>query len=107
MTALLEIGAVGRAFGGVYAVRDVAMTVAEGETRAVIGPNGAGKSTLFNLISSVAPRATGVSSTPSARIDRKARAPAAARSSSPWSSTSTIWYPAADKVCSTPAASSA
>ncbi|WP_433479075.1 ABC transporter ATP-binding protein [Spirillospora sp. CA-142024] len=51
MTTLLEIGSVGRAFGGVYAVRDVAMTVAEGETRAVIGPNGAGKSTLFNLIS--------------------------------------------------------
>ncbi|MFD0689338.1 ABC transporter ATP-binding protein [Actinomadura fibrosa] len=51
MTALLEIGSVGRAFGGVYAVRDVSMAVAEGETRAVIGPNGAGKSTLLNLVS--------------------------------------------------------
>ncbi|MGI8329271.1 ABC transporter ATP-binding protein [Actinomadura scrupuli] len=47
---LLEIDDVGKAFGGVYAVRDVSLTVAEGETRAVIGPNGAGKSTLFNLI---------------------------------------------------------
>ncbi|MFI0480705.1 ABC transporter ATP-binding protein [Actinomadura sp. 9N215] len=51
MTTLLEIGSLSRAFGGVYAVRDVTMRVAEGETRAVIGPNGAGKSTLFNLIS--------------------------------------------------------
>ncbi|MEV5830620.1 ABC transporter ATP-binding protein [Spirillospora sp. NPDC052242] len=51
MTPLLTIDGAGRAFGGVYAVRDVSMTVAEGETRAVIGPNGAGKSTLFNLIS--------------------------------------------------------
>ncbi|RSN67109.1 MULTISPECIES: ABC transporter ATP-binding protein [Actinomadura] len=50
MTPLLTIDGAGRAFGGVYAVRDVSMTVAEGETRAVIGPNGAGKSTLFNLI---------------------------------------------------------
>ncbi|TNY36010.1 ABC transporter ATP-binding protein [Thermomonospora catenispora] len=48
---MLQIDSVSRAFGGVYAVRDVSLTVAEGETRAVIGPNGAGKSTLFNLIS--------------------------------------------------------
>jgi branched-chain amino acid transport system ATP-binding protein len=48
---MLRIDSVSRAFGGVYAVRDVSLTVAEGETRAVIGPNGAGKSTLFNLIS--------------------------------------------------------
>jgi branched-chain amino acid transport system ATP-binding protein len=51
MTPLLHIDDVGKAFGGVYAVRDVSLSVAEGETRAVIGPNGAGKSTLFNLIS--------------------------------------------------------
>ncbi|MBC9718774.1 ABC transporter ATP-binding protein [Streptomyces sp. TRM66268-LWL] len=48
---LLRIEDVSRAFGGVYAVRDVSLSVAEGETRAVIGPNGAGKSTLFNMIS--------------------------------------------------------
>jgi branched-chain amino acid transport system ATP-binding protein len=51
MTPLLHIDDIGKAFGGVYAVRDVSLSVAEGETRAVIGPNGAGKSTLFNLIS--------------------------------------------------------
>jgi branched-chain amino acid transport system ATP-binding protein len=48
---MLTVDSVSRSFGGVYAVRDVSLAVAEGETRAVIGPNGAGKSTLFNLIS--------------------------------------------------------
>lgn len=51
MTPLLEVEGLGRAFGGVYALRDVSLTVTRGQTRAVIGPNGAGKSTLFNLIS--------------------------------------------------------
>ncbi|MDI6097459.1 ATP-binding cassette domain-containing protein, partial [Actinoplanes sp. NEAU-A12] len=46
----LTVDEVSRAFGGVYAVRDVSLTVAPGELRAVIGPNGAGKSTLFALI---------------------------------------------------------
>ena len=39
-----------RSFGGVVAVNDVSLDVAEGELHGVIGPNGAGKSTLFNLI---------------------------------------------------------
>ncbi|WP_419992631.1 ABC transporter ATP-binding protein [Streptomyces boninensis] len=49
--AMLRVADLSRHFGGVYAVREVNLAVAEGETRAVIGPNGAGKSTLFNLIS--------------------------------------------------------
>jgi branched-chain amino acid transport system ATP-binding protein len=48
---LLEARGLSRAFGGVSAVRDVDLDVADGELHAVIGPNGAGKSTLFNLIS--------------------------------------------------------
>ncbi len=48
---MLEIRGVSRSFGGVYAVRDVSISVPDGELRGVIGPNGAGKSTLFNLIS--------------------------------------------------------
>jgi branched-chain amino acid transport system ATP-binding protein len=48
---MLRIEQVSRAFGGVFANRDVSMTVARGELRGVIGPNGAGKSTLFGLIS--------------------------------------------------------
>ena len=40
-----------RRFGGVVAVEQVSIRVAEGELVGVIGPNGAGKSTLFHLIS--------------------------------------------------------
>jgi branched-chain amino acid transport system ATP-binding protein len=47
---MLETDQVSRSFGGVFAVRDVSLSIAEGELRGIIGPNGAGKSTLFNLI---------------------------------------------------------
>lgn len=50
MTVALQLDGVGRRFGALHAVRDVSMTIAVGERRAVLGPNGAGKTTLFNLI---------------------------------------------------------
>jgi branched-chain amino acid transport system ATP-binding protein len=36
--------------GGLWAVRDFDMTVAEGELVGLIGPNGAGKTTVFNMV---------------------------------------------------------
>jgi branched-chain amino acid transport system ATP-binding protein len=47
---LLELDGVTRRYGALVALDQVAMTVEEGEVRAVIGPNGAGKTTLFNVI---------------------------------------------------------
>ncbi len=51
--ALLEIQEVSKYFGGLAALRDLNITIEEGEIRGLIGPNGAGKTTLFNVISGV------------------------------------------------------
>ncbi|HUD85871.1 MAG TPA: ABC transporter ATP-binding protein [Xanthobacteraceae bacterium] len=53
MTALLELDAVSKRFGGLQAVRELSFAVNEGDILGLIGPNGAGKSTLFNLINGV------------------------------------------------------
>lgn len=50
MSALLEIAGLSKHFGGLRAVDDFSLEVAEGELRCLIGPNGAGKSTVFKLI---------------------------------------------------------
>ncbi len=47
---MLETESLTRRFGGVVAVNDVSVRVAQGELHGIIGPNGAGKSTLFALI---------------------------------------------------------
>jgi len=51
--SILALKGVTLSFGGVTAVSDIDLTVAEGEIRAIIGPNGAGKSSLINLISGI------------------------------------------------------
>ena len=56
--ALLLRG-VGRRFGGLHAVRDVDLQIADGERRAILGLNGAGKTTLFNVISGDFPPSAG------------------------------------------------
>jgi branched-chain amino acid transport system ATP-binding protein len=48
---LLQVTGVTKRFGGLVAVGDVSLSVAEGEIVGLIGPNGAGKTTLFNLVS--------------------------------------------------------
>jgi len=47
----IEIRDVQKSFGITKVIRDLNLTVAQGERHALIGPNGAGKSTTFNLIS--------------------------------------------------------
>ena len=51
MTTAIELRGVEKSFGITSVIRNVNLTVAQGERHALIGPNGAGKSTLFNLIS--------------------------------------------------------
>ncbi len=48
--ALLEMNHVSMKFGGIDALRDVSLSLEEGETVGLIGPNGAGKTTLFRVI---------------------------------------------------------
>jgi branched-chain amino acid transport system ATP-binding protein len=47
---ILEVLKLSKRFGGLWALRDVSFSVAEGQILGIIGPNGAGKSTLINLI---------------------------------------------------------
>ena len=47
---LLELRQVTRRFGGIVALDEVSLDVAEGEIAGLIGPNGAGKTTAFNVI---------------------------------------------------------
>jgi branched-chain amino acid transport system ATP-binding protein len=57
--SVLEVQAVSKRFGSLVAVREVSLSVAKGELRAIIGPNGAGKTTFFNLVSGLFPPSAG------------------------------------------------
>jgi branched-chain amino acid transport system permease protein len=46
----LEARGLSKFFGGIRAVEEVSLSIAEGSVHAVIGPNGAGKSTLFKML---------------------------------------------------------
>lgn len=48
---ILRAEQVQRRYGGVWALRDISLTVGAGERIGIIGPNGAGKTTFFNILS--------------------------------------------------------
>ena len=57
--AALEVTHLAKHYGGVAAVVDVSLSLAEGERRVLIGPNGAGKTTLFHCIAGTQIASTG------------------------------------------------
>jgi branched-chain amino acid transport system ATP-binding protein len=56
---VLEIEQITKSFGGILALEDVSLSVAEHSITALVGPNGAGKSTLFNIVAVVYPPTRG------------------------------------------------
>lgn len=51
--AMLEVKNLGISFGGLRAVDDLNMSIAQGALAGLIGPNGAGKTTVFNMLTGV------------------------------------------------------
>ena len=56
---LLHVEGLGRTFGGLAALSDYSVDLADGGLLGVIGPNGAGKTTLFNVLTGLVPPSSG------------------------------------------------
>ena len=70
---MIEISEVSLAYGeaaagGVLALRDATLNVAEGEFAAIVGPSGCGKSTLLKLVSGLRPPSAGRVAVAGARV---------------------------------------
>jgi branched-chain amino acid transport system ATP-binding protein len=53
LSPVLSIDKISLSFGGLAALNEVSLTLAQGELAGLIGPNGAGKTTIFNILSGV------------------------------------------------------
>ena len=51
----LEVKNLSKDFGGIHALRDVSLSVEQGEIHAICGENGAGKSTLIKILGGIYP----------------------------------------------------
>ena len=47
---MIQLDNISKSFDGVYAVRDLSVTVEKGEVFGLVGPNGAGKTTTINIM---------------------------------------------------------
>ena len=53
MSALMEAGGLGKAFGGLQALEALSFSVRAGEVFGLIGPNGSGKTTTINVLTGI------------------------------------------------------